>query len=82
MLAWCAAPHEVCGGDETVAKGDLFDDIGVIARAAEPLIDDIDETDVFAAVEPGVDQVGAIDVEDHETIGAGGGVSCCHGASM
>jgi hypothetical protein len=29
-----------------------------------------------------VDQVGAIDVEDHETIGAGGGVSCCHGASM
>jgi hypothetical protein len=50
-----------------MAKGDLFDNVGIVAGAAEPLIDHVDEPDVFAAVESGVYEVGAIDVEDDES---------------
>ena len=67
VLARRAALDELGGGDQAVAEGDLFDDIGIVARAAEPLIDDIDEADVVAAVEPGVHQIGPVDVEDHES---------------
>jgi hypothetical protein len=31
------------------------------------LIDEVDETDMFATVDAGVHQVGSIDVEDHES---------------
>jgi hypothetical protein len=70
--------HQFGVGDESVAKGDLFDHVGIVARPAEPLIDHVDEPDVFAAVEPSVYEVGAIDVEDDESCGAGGGMSVCH----
>ena len=78
MLARRTAFHQLGVGDETVAKGDFFDHVGIVARPAEPLIDHIDEPDVFAAVEPSVYEVGAIDVEDDESCGAGGGMSVCH----
>ena len=39
MLARRSAMDEFGCGDETVAECDLLDDIGVVARAAEPLID-------------------------------------------
>ncbi len=67
MLARRTAMDEFGCGDETVAECGLLDDIGVVARAAEPLIDHIDEPDVFAAVESSVYEVGPIDVEDHES---------------
>jgi hypothetical protein len=90
VLAWFAAYDELGVGDQSVAEGDFFDDVGVVARPAEPLVDYVDETDVFAAVEPGVHQIGPIDVEDHESsrtgAGAEGGlgehVSLCHGQIM
>jgi hypothetical protein len=78
VLARGTAFHQLGVGDETVAKGDLFDHVGIVARPAEPLIDHIDEPDVLAAVEPSVYEVGAIDVEDDESCGAGGGMSVCH----
>ncbi len=67
MLARGSAPDEIGGGDQTVPEGHFLDDIGVVARAAEPLIDDVDEADVIGAVESGVNEVGPIDVEDHES---------------
>lgn len=75
-------PRQLGVGDETVPKGDLFDHVGIVAGAAEPLIDDIDEADVIGAVQLGVHQVGAVDVEDDV---AGWAVvinELCHGASM
>lgn len=59
--------HQLGCGDEPVAKGDLFDNVWIVAGATEPLIDHVDEPDVFAAVESGVYEVGAIDVEDDES---------------
>ena len=59
MLARFAALDELGGGDQPVAEGDLFDDIGIVARSTEPLIDDVDEADVVGAIEPGVDQIRA-----------------------
>ncbi len=67
MLARPAALDEFGSGDQTVAERHLFDDIGIVARPAEPLIDDVDEAHVVAAIEPGVHQIGPIDVEDHES---------------
>ena len=75
VLARRAALDEFGSGDQAVAECHLFDDIGVVARPAEPLIDDVDEADVVAAVEPGVHQIGPIDVEDHESCGSGRGVA-------
>ena len=65
-------------GDETVAERNFLDDIGVVARSPEPLIDHIDKPDVFAAVESSVYEVGSVDVEDHDSCRAGGGMSVCH----
>ena len=59
--------HQFGCGDETVAEGNLFDHVGVVAWSPKPLIDHIDEADVFAAVEAGVHDVGSIDVEDDES---------------
>ena len=70
--------HQFGVGDEPVAKGDLFHDVGIVARPAEPLIDYVDQPDVVTAVEASVNEVGAIDVEDDESCGAGGGMSVCH----
>ena len=70
--------HELGCGDETMAKSDLFDNIGIVARAPEPLVDHIDQPNVLAAVESGVHHVGAVDVEDDESRRAGGGMSVCH----
>ncbi len=67
MLAGLAALDELGSGDQAVAERNFLDDIGIVARSTEPLIDDIDETDVVAAVEPGVHQTGPVDVEDHES---------------
>ena len=69
MLARRAALDEVGVGEQAVAKGDLFDDIRIVARAAEPLVDDVDEADVVGAVEPGVNEIRPVDVEDHVSSG-------------
>ena len=50
-----------------MAESDLFDDIQIVAWAADPLVDNVDETDVFAAAELGVHKVRPIDVEDDES---------------
>ena len=67
MLARLAALDEFGGGDQAVTEGDLFHDVGIIARSAEPLVDDVDETDMVAAIEPGVHELRSVDVEDHES---------------
>ncbi len=67
VLARFAALDEFGGGDQAVAERDLFDDVRIVARTPEPLIDDVDEADVVGAVEPGVHQIGSVDVEDHES---------------
>ena len=67
MLARCAAFDEIGIGDQSMAEGNLFDDIGIIARPAVPLVDDVDQTDMFTAVEAGVHQIRSVDVEDHES---------------
>ena len=78
MLARRAAFDQIGIGEQTVAHGDLFDDVGIVARATEPLIDDVDETDVVGAVETGVHEVGPVDIEDHVPGGAGEGMSVSH----
>ena len=78
MPARRAAPDQIGVGEQTVAHGDLLDDVGVVAGAAEPLIDDVDEADVVGAIEPGVHEVGPVGVEDHVTSGAGEGMSGSH----
>ena len=78
MLARRAAPDQIGVGEQTVAHGDLLDDVRVVAGAAEPLIDDVDEADVVGAIEPGVHEVGPVGVEDHVTSGAGEGMSGSH----
>jgi hypothetical protein len=70
VLARRAPLDEIGVGQQAVTQGYLFDDVGIVARAAEPLIDDVDETDVIGAVETGVDEVRPVDVEDHVTSGA------------
>ena len=50
-----------------MAKSNLFDDIRIVAGAAEPLVDHVDQADMIGTVEAGVHQVGSIDVEDHES---------------
>ena len=55
-----------------MAEGNLFDDIGVVAWSAEPLVDHVDQSDVVGAIEAGVHQIGPIDVEDHEPCRAAG----------
>ena len=94
MLAWCAAFDEFGVGDQAVTEGDLFDDIGIVARPAEPLVDDVDETDMIGAIEAGVHQIGSIDIEDHKSCRApgwagdragglvGGGMSQFHAVIM
>ena len=67
MLAGCAAFDEIGVGDQSMAEGNLFDHIGIVAGPAEPLIDHIDQADMIGAVEAGVHQVGSIDVEDDES---------------
>jgi hypothetical protein len=67
VLARCAAFDEFGVGDQAMAEGDLFDDIDVVAWAAEPLVDDVDQTDMIGAIEAGVHQIGPIDVEDHKS---------------
>ncbi len=81
MRAWCAT-HQFGSGDQSVAEGNLFDNIGVVAGPAEPLIDDIDQTDMVGAVEPCVHEVGTIDVEDDESGGAVCDVALVHTVIM
>ena len=69
MLARRAPANEVGRGDQSVAKGNFLDDVGIVARTAEPLIDHVDEPNVIGAVEAGVHEVGAVDVEDDEPSG-------------
>jgi hypothetical protein len=69
------SPHQFGCGDQSVAKRNLFDNVGVVARPTEPLIDNVDQADVVAAVEPGVYEVGSVDVEDHEPFGTSRGAS-------
>ena len=71
VRAWCAALDQLGGGDQSMAERDLFDHIGIVARATEPLVDYVDEPDVLAAVEFGVHQVRSVDVEDHVMGGPG-----------
>ena len=78
MLARRAAPDQIGVGEQTVAHGDLLDDVGVVAGAAEPLIDDVDEADVVGTIETRVREVGPVGVEDHVTSGAGEGMSGSH----
>jgi len=78
VLARRAAPDQIGVGEQTVAHGDLLDDVGVVAGAAEPLIDDVDEADVVGAIETRVHEVGPVGVEDHVTSGAGEGMSGSH----
>ena len=80
MRAGRAAFDELGGGDQSVAKRHFFDDVGIVARPAEPLIDHVDEADVVAAIEPGMHQVGSVDVEDHESGWTSLGVAVCHAA--
>ncbi len=70
MRAGRSPSDELGIGDEAVAEGDFLDDIGIVARATEPLVDHVDEADMVAAIEPGMDEVGPIDVEDHEPVGS------------
>ena len=69
MLARHAALDEIRVGQQAVPQGHLFDDIRIVAGAAEPLIDDVDQTDVIGAVETGMDEIWPVDVEDHVTSG-------------
>ena len=78
MLARRSALDQIGVGEQTVAHGDLLDYVGIVARATEPLIDDVDETDVVGAVETGVHEVGPVDIEDHVPGGAGEGMSGSH----
>jgi hypothetical protein len=78
VLARRAAPDQIGVGEQTVAHGGLLDDVGVVAGAAEPLIDDVDEADVVGAIETRVHEVGPVGVEDHVTSGAGEGMSGSH----
>lgn len=66
MLARCAALDQNGVGDQPVTKRNLFDDIGIVARSAEPLVDHIDQSDMIDTVETGVNQIGSVDVEDDE----------------
>jgi len=84
VLARLSAYDELGVGDQSMAEGNLFDDIGVVAWSAEPLVDHVDQSDMVGAIEAGVHQIGPIDVEDHEPCraaswagdgsGGGGGV--------
>ena len=67
MLTRCATLDELGVGDQSMAKGNLLDDVRIVAGAAEPLVDHVDQTDMIDTVEAGVHQVGSIDVEDHES---------------
>jgi len=78
VLARRPALDEIGVGQQAMAHGNLFDDIGVVAGATEPLIDDVDEADVIGAVETGVHQVGPVDVEDHVADGLRLSVSLFH----
>lgn len=71
MWAGLSTSDQLGVGDEAMAEGDLFDDIGIVARATEPLVDHVDKADMVAAIESGVDEIGPIDVEDHESGRAG-----------
>jgi hypothetical protein len=82
VLARPAALDEFGSGDQAVAERHLLDDIGIVARPSEPLIDDVDEADVVAAIEPGVHQIRSIDVEDHESCGSGRGAVLSHAVIM
>jgi hypothetical protein len=72
VLARLAAYDEFGVGDQSMAEGNLFDDIGVVAWSAEPLVDHVDQSDMVGAIEAGVHQIGSIDVEDHESCRAAG----------
>ena len=65
MRTWGAALDQLCRGDQAMSERDLFDHVGIVAGAAEPLVDHIDEPDVLTAVQLGVNQVRSVDVEDH-----------------
>jgi hypothetical protein len=58
--------HELGGSDQTMPKGNFLHDIWVVARTAEPLVDDIDEPKMVGAIDSGVDEIRAVDVEDDE----------------
>jgi hypothetical protein len=72
VLAWLSAYDEFGVGDQSMPERNLFDDIGVVAWSAEPLVDHVDQSDVVGAIEAGVHQIGSIDVEDHESCPAAG----------
>jgi hypothetical protein len=82
VFARCSSSDEFGCGDQSVTEGDLFDDLGIVARAAEPLIDDIDEPDMIGTIESGVHQVRSIDVEDHKVLGAAVSAALCHTGIM
>lgn len=64
----------------------LFDDIGIVARSAEPLVDHVNQSDVIGTVETGVHQIGSVDVEDDESCRTswrvGRSAGCRGGGSM
>ena len=78
MFAGRAAPDEIGVGEQAVAHRHFLDDVGVVAGAAEPLIDDVDEADVVGAVETGMNEVRPIDVEDDVSSAARLGMSISH----
>jgi len=78
VFAWRAALDEVGVGQQAMTESHLFDDIRIVAGAAEPLIDDVDQADVIGAVETGVDEIGPVDVEDDVSSGQGLSVSLFH----
>jgi hypothetical protein len=77
-----------------MAEGNLFDDVGIVAWSAEPLIDHVDQSEMVGAIEAGVHQIGPIDVQDHKSCrasgwvggaiasGGGCGMSLFHGVIM
>jgi len=69
VLARLATLDQIGVGEQTMAKRHFFDDVGIVAGAAEPLIDDVDQTDVIGTIETGVNEIRPIDVEDHVTSG-------------
>jgi hypothetical protein len=69
VLARRAALDQIGVGQQAVPKGHLFDDIRIVAGAAEPLVDDVDEADVVGTVEEGVNEIRPVDVEDHVSSG-------------
>ena len=86
MLARFTPYDEFGVGDQSMAEGNLFDDIGVVAWSAEPLVDHVDQADVFWAIEAGVHQIGPIDIEDHKSSRApgwdGGAIGSGYGNGM